>query len=182
MKISLAGAGYVPLSTAMLQAQHKDVVDAGFEALWPYSTTSKKPTYVPATTSSSPSPTTTPKPTTSTPKASNRWFLTPRLSTQQRSWSSKAPYPSSTPTSWFPSLTRHDASFALKTKVSKAKAYPDRRRRIYVKHTLPYPMNFQSKIIATISLGYVGLPLTVEFGKYRDTLGFDIKQARMGIR
>jgi UDP-N-acetyl-D-galactosamine dehydrogenase len=33
--------------------------------------------------------------------------------------------------------------------------------------------------IAIIGLGYVGLPLAVEFGKRYDTLGFDINQARI---
>lgn len=34
------------------------------------------------------------------------------------------------------------------------------------------------KIIAIIGLGYVGLPLAIEFGKYYKTLGFDIDQSR----
>lgn len=33
--------------------------------------------------------------------------------------------------------------------------------------------------IALIGLGYVGLPLAVEFGKYYDTVGFDVKQSRL---
>ncbi|MGE0241881.1 MAG: nucleotide sugar dehydrogenase, partial [Parvibaculaceae bacterium] len=33
--------------------------------------------------------------------------------------------------------------------------------------------------VAVIGLGYVGLPLAVEFGKKRPTLGFDIRQARV---
>ncbi len=40
-------------------------------------------------------------------------------------------------------------------------------------------MNLQNKTIAIIGLGYVGLPLAVEFGKYRDTIGFDINPARI---
>jgi UDP-N-acetyl-D-galactosamine dehydrogenase len=40
-------------------------------------------------------------------------------------------------------------------------------------------MTPQNKTIAIIGLGYVGLPLAVEFGKHRDTLGFDINQARI---
>ncbi|GMM85630.1 Vi polysaccharide biosynthesis UDP-N-acetylglucosamine C-6 dehydrogenase TviB [Pseudoalteromonas sp. MTN2-4] len=35
------------------------------------------------------------------------------------------------------------------------------------------------KKIAVIGLGYVGLPLAVEFGKKYDTLGFDINQSRI---
>ena len=34
--------------------------------------------------------------------------------------------------------------------------------------------------IAVIGLGYVGLPLAVEFGKIRRTVGFDINKNRMG--
>lgn len=33
--------------------------------------------------------------------------------------------------------------------------------------------------LAVIGLGYVGLPLAVEFGKYRRVIGFDIKQERI---
>jgi UDP-N-acetyl-D-glucosamine/UDP-N-acetyl-D-galactosamine dehydrogenase len=35
------------------------------------------------------------------------------------------------------------------------------------------------KTIAIIGLGYVGLPLAVEFGKIRDVIGFDINAARI---
>jgi UDP-N-acetyl-D-galactosamine dehydrogenase len=35
------------------------------------------------------------------------------------------------------------------------------------------------KTIAIIGLGYVGLPLAVEFGKYRKVIGFDIYQGRV---
>ena len=35
------------------------------------------------------------------------------------------------------------------------------------------------KQIAIIGLGYVGLPLAVEFGKHYPTLGFDVKEARV---
>ena len=35
------------------------------------------------------------------------------------------------------------------------------------------------KKIAIIGLGYVGLPLAVEFGKRRQVLGFDINQQRI---
>lgn len=40
-------------------------------------------------------------------------------------------------------------------------------------------MDIQDKTIAIIGLGYVGLPLAVEFGKHRATLGFDINKARI---
>ena len=40
-------------------------------------------------------------------------------------------------------------------------------------------MTTTSKRIAVIGLGYVGLPLAVELGKHHDTLGFDIKPARV---
>ena len=40
-------------------------------------------------------------------------------------------------------------------------------------------MNLEDKTIAIIGLGYVGLPLAVEFGKHRNTLGFDINQTRI---
>jgi len=40
-------------------------------------------------------------------------------------------------------------------------------------------MNFQEKQIAIIGLGYVGLPLAIEFGKKYKVLGFDINQARV---
>ncbi|RID99996.1 Vi polysaccharide biosynthesis UDP-N-acetylglucosamine C-6 dehydrogenase TviB [Simplicispira hankyongi] len=40
-------------------------------------------------------------------------------------------------------------------------------------------MNLSNAHIAIIGLGYVGLPLAVEFGKQRPVLGFDIHQARI---
>jgi UDP-N-acetyl-D-galactosamine dehydrogenase len=40
-------------------------------------------------------------------------------------------------------------------------------------------MNLQENKIAIIGLGYVGLPLAVEFGKHFDTLGFDINSQRV---
>jgi UDP-N-acetyl-D-glucosamine/UDP-N-acetyl-D-galactosamine dehydrogenase len=40
-------------------------------------------------------------------------------------------------------------------------------------------MNITKSTIAIIGLGYVGLPLAVEFGKHRATIGFDINQARI---
>ncbi|CAF1401872.1 unnamed protein product [Adineta ricciae] len=35
------------------------------------------------------------------------------------------------------------------------------------------------KTIAVIGLGYVGLPLSIEFGKYRPTIGFDVNKDRI---
>jgi UDP-N-acetyl-D-galactosamine dehydrogenase len=40
-------------------------------------------------------------------------------------------------------------------------------------------MNFNDRTIAVIGLGYVGLPLAVEFGKKRPVIGFDIKADRI---
>jgi UDP-N-acetyl-D-galactosamine dehydrogenase len=40
-------------------------------------------------------------------------------------------------------------------------------------------MNLKDKTIAVIGLGYVGLPLAVEFGKKRPVIGFDIKADRI---
>jgi len=37
----------------------------------------------------------------------------------------------------------------------------------------------ESKKLAIVGLGYVGLPLAVEFGKHYETIGFDINQARV---
>ena len=39
--------------------------------------------------------------------------------------------------------------------------------------------NLESAKLAIVGLGYVGLPLAVEFGKQHDTVGFDINQARI---
>ena len=41
------------------------------------------------------------------------------------------------------------------------------------------PVNLDNRKIAIIGLGYVGLPLAVEFGKTRPVLGFDINEARI---
>lgn len=41
------------------------------------------------------------------------------------------------------------------------------------------PINLQSTQVAVIGLGYVGLPLAVEFGKKYPTLGFDINPGRI---
>lgn len=40
-------------------------------------------------------------------------------------------------------------------------------------------MNFTNKTIAIVGLGYVGLPLAVEFGKVRSVIGFDINAHRI---
>lgn len=40
-------------------------------------------------------------------------------------------------------------------------------------------MNLQNKAIAIVGLGYVGLPLAVEFGKIRPVIGFDINPSRV---
>ena len=40
-------------------------------------------------------------------------------------------------------------------------------------------MNLANRTIAVIGLGYVGLPLAVEFGKKRPVIGFDIKADRI---
>ena len=41
-------------------------------------------------------------------------------------------------------------------------------------------MNLSDKTIAIIGLGYVGLPLAVEFGKIRPAIGFDVQRRRIG--
>lgn len=40
-------------------------------------------------------------------------------------------------------------------------------------------MNLDKEVISLIGLGYVGLPLAVEFGKIRPVIGFDINAARV---
>ncbi len=40
-------------------------------------------------------------------------------------------------------------------------------------------MNLEDKTLAVVGLGYVGLPLAVEFGKKRRVIGFDIKPDRI---
>ncbi len=39
-------------------------------------------------------------------------------------------------------------------------------------------LNLRNLKIAVIGLGYVGLPLAVEFGRHFDTVGFDIRASR----
>ena len=36
-----------------------------------------------------------------------------------------------------------------------------------------------NKVVAVVGLGYVGLPLAVEFGKKRKTIGFDLSQSKI---
>jgi len=45
--------------------------------------------------------------------------------------------------------------------------------------TSPSNLNASSLKLAVIGLGYVGLPLAVEFGKKRPVVGFDINQSRI---
>src|SRR3954466_10141550 len=40
-------------------------------------------------------------------------------------------------------------------------------------------MDLSTKKIAVVGLGYVGLPLAVEFGKIRPVLGFDVQRHRI---
>src|SRR5690606_3285467 len=46
-------------------------------------------------------------------------------------------------------------------------------------HIRDGPLNLQDSRIAIIGLGYVGLPLLVEFAKQYPTLGFDIQRKRI---
>ena len=39
--------------------------------------------------------------------------------------------------------------------------------------------NLRNLKVGVVGLGYVGLPLAVEFGKHFETVGFDIKPARI---
>jgi len=40
-------------------------------------------------------------------------------------------------------------------------------------------MDFSNKLVAVVGLGYVGLPLAVEFAKFRNVIGFDIDHHRV---
>ncbi|MDQ3188529.1 MAG: nucleotide sugar dehydrogenase, partial [Pseudomonadota bacterium] len=40
-------------------------------------------------------------------------------------------------------------------------------------------MNIDDSIVAVVGLGYVGLPLAVEFGKKRKTIGLDVSAAKV---
>ena len=37
----------------------------------------------------------------------------------------------------------------------------------------------EANVVAVVGLGYVGLPLAVEFGKKRPTLGFDLSASKV---
>jgi UDP-N-acetyl-D-galactosamine dehydrogenase len=41
------------------------------------------------------------------------------------------------------------------------------------------PAAIEQQVVAVVGLGYVGLPLAVEFGKRFDTIGFDLSQAKV---
>ena len=40
-------------------------------------------------------------------------------------------------------------------------------------------MTYHDRKISVIGLGYVGLPVAVEFGKYQQVIGFDINTIRI---
>ena len=40
-------------------------------------------------------------------------------------------------------------------------------------------MSINNKVIAIVGLGYVGLPLAIEFGKSYQTIGFDVAKLRL---
>src|SRR5512135_794286 len=40
-------------------------------------------------------------------------------------------------------------------------------------------IDFKNKTVAVVGLGYVGLPLAVEFGKRMATIGYDLNQAKL---
>ena len=43
-------------------------------------------------------------------------------------------------------------------------------------------LSLETSKLAVIGLGYVGLPLAVEFGKHRSVVGFDINTKRIEAR
>ena len=49
----------------------------------------------------------------------------------------------------------------------------------HISYRLCIILEWKLKTIAVIGLGYVGLPLSVEFGKTRDVIGFDIDSSRI---
>ena len=40
-------------------------------------------------------------------------------------------------------------------------------------------MNLENRVIAVVGLGYVGLPLAIEYGKKYRVIGFDVNKARV---
>ena len=40
-------------------------------------------------------------------------------------------------------------------------------------------MNLEDRVIAVVGLGYVGLPLAIEYGKKYRVIGFDVNKARV---
>ena len=40
-------------------------------------------------------------------------------------------------------------------------------------------MDLSNRVIAVVGLGYVGLPLAIEYGKKYRVIGFDVYQARV---
>jgi len=51
--------------------------------------------------------------------------------------------------------------------------------RVFICFTIFTSYEERTKFIALIGLGYVGLPLAVEFAKYFPVTGFDIKKDRI---
>lgn len=42
-------------------------------------------------------------------------------------------------------------------------------------------MYLSSEVVAVVGLGYVGLPLAVEFGKKVETVGFDVSERKVNL-
>ena len=40
-------------------------------------------------------------------------------------------------------------------------------------------MTLKKEIIAVVGLGYVGLPIALEFGKYYNTIGYDVSKKKI---
>jgi len=51
--------------------------------------------------------------------------------------------------------------------------------RFFLYFNFVQKMNLENKEIAVIGLGYVGLPIAIEFGKIRPVIGFDINERRI---
>jgi UDP-N-acetyl-D-glucosamine/UDP-N-acetyl-D-galactosamine dehydrogenase len=47
-------------------------------------------------------------------------------------------------------------------------------------HTMPVTVHDPSSVIAVIGLGYVGLPLAIEFGKKQATIGYELSPEKVG--